>query len=227
MGAQVPGVTLLKHRTVTTLRMIVCIPGARSVSKEPGAWISAVRSMYTICETALRWVRCWGLHTSHSILHTSHPTPHTSHLTPHTSHLTPHTSHPTPPHSLYRTSYHRQQTSSVGPSLTIPHASHLERLTLPTSSVTLTASHYPLRASARRNKRLLWQICRFLRYPKLGAMGIDGFGAPVNDNHYRYRLQTGTSMIIVVIYIYKPKWEWLSIVLVNENDYHYPMANDN
>ena len=85
-----------------------------------------------------------------------------------------------------------------------PHTSHyLERrpVAIPTSS----ASHYPLRASARRNKRLLWQICRFLRCPKLGAWARWGVGAPVNDNHYRYRLQTGTSMIIVVIYIYKPK----------------------
>ena len=102
-----------------------------------------------------------------------------------------------------------------------PITSHYERQPVSPSA------RRPVGPSARRNERLLWQICRFLRYPKLGAVGVDGFGAPVNDNHYRYRLQTGTSMIIVVIYIYKPKWEWLSIVLVNENDYHYPMANDN
>ena len=109
--------------------------------------------------------------------------------------------------------------------------SHLISITPYLSPITYHLSpHTPchtLRASARRNKRLLWQICRFLRCPKLGARARWGVGAPVNDNHYRYRLQTGTSMIIVVIYIYKQKWEWLSIVLVNENDYHYPMANDN
>ena len=149
--------TLLKHRTVTTLRMIVCIPGARGVIKEPGAWISVVRSMYTICETALRWMGCWGPRTVYFALRASH--------------------------------------------VTLPTSSSKPQ----TSSVTPRASYIAPHTSARRNKRLLWQICRFLRYPKLGAVGVDGFGAPVNDNHYRYRLQTGTSMIIIVIYIHKPK----------------------
>ena len=163
--------TLLKHRTVTTLRMIVCIPGARRCYQRAwrvdlGCWIYVHN---------LRDCAKMG-----EMLRALLFAPHTSHLTPHTSHY------------LERRPVAHNST-------------RLERLTLPTSSVTLTASHYPLRASARRNKRLLWQICRFLRYPKLGALGIDGFGAPVNDNHYRYRLQTGTSMIIVVIYIYKPK----------------------
>ena len=149
--------------------MIVCIPGARRCYQR--AW--RVDLGCKIYVHNLRGCAKMGemLRTSDCLPCSSHP--HTSHLTPHTSHLTPHT------------------TSSVGPSLTIPHAS--------------SASHYPLRASARRNKRLLWQICRFLRCPKLGAWARWGVGAPVNDNHYRYRLQTGTSMIIVVIYIYKPK----------------------
>ena len=203
-----PGVTLLKHRTWS-----FAFQEHGGVTKEPGAWISAVGSIYTICETALRWARCWGLMTVYFALHTPYFTPHTSHLTP--------------PHSLPRASA-RQPVAHNSTRLTLP-ASHLS----PSLQV-LTASHLERRPVAprashleRRNKRLLWQICRFLRYPKLGAVGVDGFGAPVNDNHYRYRLQTGTSMIIIVIYIHKPKWEWLSIVLVNENDYHYPMANDN
>ena len=99
MGAQAPGVTLLKHRTVTTLRMIVCIPGARRCYQRAwrvdlGCWIY-VHNLRD-CAKMDEMLR--------ALL-----------FAPHTSHLTPHT------------------TSSVGPSLTIPHAS--------------SASHYPLRVS--------------------------------------------------------------------------------
>ena len=84
------------------------------VTKEPGAWISAVRSMYTICETALRWMKCWGLRTVYFALRTLS----TSSVTP----RAPHTTH-----------FERRPVAR--------NPTHLERLTLPTSSVTLTASH--------------------------------------------------------------------------------------
>ena len=137
-----------------------------------------------------------------------HPLLHTSNVAPITLHF-----------ALCTLHYERQP---VSPSLCTLHC---ERR--PVASITHTTnvgpSHLspPLRTSARRNKRLLWQICRFLRYPKLGAVGVDGFGAPVNDNQYRYRLQTGTSMIIVVIYVHKPKWEWLLLTLTNRNENDY------
>ena len=79
-----------------------------------------------------------------------------------------------------------------------------------TSRLSPITSHYerqPVGPSARRNKRLLWQICRFLRYPKLGAVGVDGFGAPVNDNRCHLHLQTEMRMIIDCV----GEWEWLSL----------------
>ena len=69
------------------------------------------------------------------------------------------------------------------------------------------SARQPVSPSARRNKRLLWQICRFLRYPKLGAVGVDGFGAPVNDNRCHLHLQTEMRMIIDCV----GEWEWLSL----------------
>ena len=87
-----------------------------------------------------------------------HSMSHTSSVAPITYYLSPITS------SVAHSS--TPITSSVGPSHTIPRTLH------------------PLpRASARRNKRLLWQICRFLRYPKPGAQARWGVGAPVNDNY--------------------------------------------
>ena len=162
--------------------MIVCIPGARRCYQRAwrvdlGCWIY-VHNLRD-CAKMDEMLRALLF------------APHTSHLTPHTSTLP--------------ISHVISQAANLERRPVAHNSTRLERLTLPTSSVTLTASHYPLRASARRNKRLLWQICRFLRCPKLGARARWGVGAPVNDNHYRYRLQTGTSMIIVVIYIHKPK----------------------
>ena len=98
--------------------MIVCIPGARRCYQRAGR-------VDLGCWIYVHNLR--GCAKMDEMVRASHFTLHTPYFTPHTSHLTPHTSHLTPPHSLYRTSYHKQQTSSVGPSLTIPHASHLER----------------------------------------------------------------------------------------------------
>ena len=107
-------------------------------SEVRGAWLTVLGLSFDspgyIDEVAPKWSRF-------CVLDIHYFTPRTSRLSPITSH------------------YERQPVSPsarrpVGPSLTIPHASHFERLTLPTSSVTLTASHYPLRASARRKQFL-------------------------------------------------------------------------
>ena len=213
-----PGVTLLKHRTWS-----FAFQEHGGVTKEPGARISAVRSMYTICETALRWTRCWGLCSSHFTPHTPHLTLPASHLERRTSSVSQ--SHTSAYHLTLPTSCLLHSASHLGPSLTIPHASSASHYPLRVSHSLPHTTHFERRPVATNDCSGKYAVFSGAQSSGPGPAGA--LGAPVNDNHYRYRLQTGTSMIIVVIYIYKPKWEWLSIVLVNENDYHYPMANDN
>ena len=150
--------------------MIVCIPGARRCYQRTGrvdlgCWIY-VHNLRD-CAKMGEMVRGFALH---SMSHTSSVAPITYHLSPITSSVahssTPITSSVGPSHTIPRTLHLTPHASSVSPSHTIPRTLH------------------PLpRASARRNKRLLWQICRFLRYPKLGAQARWGVGAPVNDNY--------------------------------------------
>lgn len=87
--------------------MIVCIQEHGGVIKEPDSWISAIRSWYAICETALRWASLWLLRTLYLTLSSSHYPPRPTYLTLHTSRL-----------------FH---TSSVGPYNLTHRALHLER----------------------------------------------------------------------------------------------------
>ena len=126
--------------------MIVCIPGARRcyqrtrlVNLGCKIYVHNLRGCAKMGEM-LRTYDCL-LCSSHVTLPTSHKTHRASHLERRTHCLTLTASH-SPPHT------HCLERHTHCLTLT---ASHLERLTLPTSS----ASHYPLRASARRNSTRL------------------------------------------------------------------------